>query len=402
MKLDSKTVAALVLPEGKRDVTFWDEDLAGYGYRIRAGGKRVFVVQYRPTGSRKVRRTTPGAKLTEIEARREARRILSLVTLGADPQGERARQRQQEERTLRSAIESYLTSKRPELRPTSYRICRGYLLGSYFKPLHSTAVDKITRADIAARLAAITRKHGPYTAAAVRRHAQAAFRTFMADGWIETNPVIGTRKAPDPRARDFVLRDDEIVAVWNACEDDDFGRIVRLLLLLGSRRQEVGGMRWSELRDLDGPAPTWELPAARSKNKKTHEISLPPAAVNIIRAIPHANRDHLFGARGNRGFSSWEYAKARFDRRLAGKVRPGWRLHDARRTVASKMGDIGIEPWHVEAVLNHFSGHRAGTAGVYQRSPYARQIRDALLRWSDYLFALIEGSDRKVIPMTRA
>jgi len=95
---------------------------------------------------------------------------------------------------------------------------------------------------------------------------QAAFRAFMGDGWTEINPVIGTRKAADPKPRDFVLRDDEIVAIWNVCEgNDDFSRIVRLLILLGSRRQEIGGMRQSELRDLDGPAPTWELPASRAK-----------------------------------------------------------------------------------------------------------------------------------------
>ena len=76
-------------------------------------------------------------------------------------------------------------------------------------------------------------------------------------------------------------------------------------------------------------------------------------------------------------------------------------IHDLRRSTATKMADIGIEPHHIEAVLNHYSGHRAGPAGIYNRSHYDRQIRDALLRWSEHLAALIEGRASKVVPLQR-
>lgn len=400
VKLDAKTIAALTLPAGKTDHTEWDEDLPGYGVRLRAGGKRGYVVMYRPKGSRKVRRVTLSDKLTPAEARNEARRTLAQVALGADPQGERAKQRAQEERTLRVAIEGYLDAKRPKLRPASYRISKLYLFdGSYLRPLHSTAVDAITHPDIAARFSAIARKHGTNTAAAVRRHARAAFRWFMEEGWTSANPVIGTRKPADPRPRDFVLTDAELVAIWNACDDDDFGRILRLLILLGSRRAEIGGMRWSELADLDGPKPIWALPGERAKNGHAHKIILPPAAVDIIHAVPRTHRDHLFGARAGAGFTAWDYGRAALDRRLDGKVKRPWRVHDVRRSVATKMADIGLEPHHIEATLNHYSGHRAGVGGVYIRAGYEKQVRDALLRWNDHLFALIEGRAPKILPM---
>src|SRR5262249_58660566 len=94
--------------------------------------------------------------------------------------------------------------------------------------------------------------------------------------------------------REQVLTDAEVVQVWNACGDDDFGRIIRLLILLGSRRAEVGGMCWNEL-DLDVGA--WTLPAGRSKNHRQHVIALPPAAIEIIEAVPQTTHRKGFQSR---------------------------------------------------------------------------------------------------------
>ena len=65
----------------------------------------------------------------------------------------------------------------------------------------------------------------------------------MKEGLCESNRSIATN---DPAAgiptRDRVLSDDEIRAIWTACRDDDFGRILKLLLLTGARRDEIGGL----------------------------------------------------------------------------------------------------------------------------------------------------------------
>jgi hypothetical protein len=55
------------------------------------------------------------------------------------------------------------------------------------------------------------------------------------------------------------------------------------------------------------------------------------------------------------------------------------------------MADIGIEPHVIEAVLNHYSGHRRGVAGIYNRSGYEKAVRLALARWTDHVLALVEG-----------
>jgi integrase len=152
-------------------------------------------------------------------------------------------------------------------------------------------------------------------------------------------------------------------------------------------------MRWSELDD----AGIWALPAERSKNKRSHTIALPSAALAIIASVPHTERDHLFGSWGA-GFTSWPWRKQELDRCLGDAVK-SWRVHDIRRTVATGLADIGVQPHIIEAVLNHYGGHRAGVAGVYNRSSYAAAMKSALTRWSEHVLALVEGRESKVVSL---
>jgi integrase len=74
-----------------------------------------------------------------------------------------------------------------------------------------------------------------------------------------------------------------------------------------------------------------------------------------------------------------------------------WRLHDLRRTVATRMADIGVQPHIIEAVLNHISGHKAGVAGIYNRSSYQREVKNALAIWADHVASIVGGGERKIL-----
>lgn len=169
MKLDARTVAEAMLPRGQGDVIFFDDDLPGYGLRIRAGGNRSFIVQYRAPDGR-TRRVTVGAvaKLTPTDARQAARKILARAALGHDPQAEKAARRRGATHTVRALIAAYLEVKQPVLRPESFRATKLYLTGSYFRSLQALAVTAVARSDVAAAIRAIVRNHSTSTAAAAR------------------------------------------------------------------------------------------------------------------------------------------------------------------------------------------------------------------------------------------
>jgi integrase len=320
------------------------------------------------------------------------------VSLGGDPQGDKAARRAQAGRTFGVAVEHYLTAKAAAVRPATLRGIRLYLTGPYFKPLRGAPLAEISRADIAARLNTIARDNSPTAALAARRALSAFFSWSMQEGFLEANPVVGTRRPPAAPSRDRVLSDTELAAVWHHAGDDDYGRILRLLILLGSRRSEIGDMKWEEI---DRAAGIWTLPAARSKNHRPHTLPLPPPALEIIKATPHNGREFLFGERGASGFATWSRHKHALDERLGGKVQ-SWTVHDLRRTVATRLGDIGIEPHIIEEILHHYDGHRAGTAGIYNRSAYLTAVKTALTRWSDYVAALAEGRKSNILPLKHA
>jgi integrase len=401
MKLTAKAISKLGLPEGKTDWTYWDEDLIGFGFRVRAAsGNRVlrrFVAQYRNADGQTRKWSASAEALTAEQARAEAKKILAEVALGGDPQGDKAARREKDVHSVKAVVDDYLTAKKNTVRPRTFGEITRYLTGPFFKSLHAMPIDQVSRRDVASCLTKIVNENGSTTAVRARSALHAFYIWAVGNGLAENNPVLGTLSPDAGKPRDRVLSDDELRSIWRASGDDGFGKIVKLLILLAQRRAEVGGMRWSEL-DLERG--TWTLPPTRTKNGRQHALPLPPLALDIIASVPQrADRDQLFGSRSPDGLSHW-HAKADLDRRL-GESKP-WRLHDLRRTAATRMADLGVQPHVIEAVLNHHSGHRAGVAGIYNRSSYEREVRAALMLWADRVRELVEGAERKVVPLHAA
>jgi integrase len=198
------------------------------------------------------------------------------------------------------------------------------------------------------------------------------------------------RRATQEASRDRVLALEELSLVWRHAGEGDYSAIVRLLILTGQRREEVAAMTWAEV-DLEGA--TWRIASERTKNARPHEVPLSQPALDILSARARVDgRALVFGSRGP--FSGWSKAKAALDARISasrGQAPTLWRLHDIRRTVATRLADLGIQPHVIEAVLNHISGHKAGVAGVYNRAAYATEKRAALDLWAGHVTALIQA-----------
>ena len=300
MKLTQPTVNSLGLPPGKADMIFFDDDVPGLGLRLRSGGKRSWIFQY-GIGTKQRRMTLGTAPaLTLAAARKTASELHARVRLGEDPAAAKREGVRRATETIEAVLRLYLPEKRQALAPASYISLERHLL-RYAKPLHGAGVTLTTRRDIGDLLAAIAASIGATSANRTRASLSAFFSWCMARGLTEQNPVIGTHVIPE-KSRSRVLSIAELAAIWNACGGDAYGTIVRLLILTGQRREEIGGLRQGEI--CDGNI---VLPDTRTKNRRAHIIPLSAAAQSTLARRPARDGDFVFG--GHKPFTSWSFGK---------------------------------------------------------------------------------------------
>jgi integrase len=226
------------------------------------------------------------------------------------------------------------------------------------------------------------------------------FSWAMKAGQHDHNPVIGTA-ARKEETRDRVLTDAEIRDLWKSLPDDDFGNVIRILLLTGQRKSEIADLHWSEV-DFDRDLIL--LPGNRTKNGRPHEIPMSAPVREILESRPQGDRKLVFGS-GAGGFSGWGKCLERLNQAIVadrGEPLAHWTIHDLRRTAATGMADLGEMPHVIEAVLNHVSGQRAGVAGIYNRALYKTEKAQALAKWATHVLALAKGQKSNVRPLRRA
>jgi integrase len=379
MKFTQTTVAKFKIEAGKTEHIEFDDDMPGFGLRVRVGDKgehRTFIAQYKI--GEKHRRITLGdvRKVTLDNARQEARRIFGSVAHGRDPANEKAERRSAASYTLDAVIGRYLDAKVNELKPRSLEEVERHLRKDW-KSLHSLAIANIARANVAATLSAIA-KRSNVTANRSRAALSAMFRWAIGEGLCENNPVTGTNRQDENGHRERSLTDSEVAKVWIAAPENDYGNIVKLLLVTGCRRDEIGSLRWSEI---NRESRIIVIDKARTKNGMEHIVPLSDAALSILQGIMRrGDRDFVFGIARDGGFSGWSKSKITLDKAVA--LKEEWRLHDLRRTVRTGLGKLGVQPHVAEAVLNHLPPKLIRT---YDRNTYAAEKRDALDKWAAHV-----------------
>ena len=394
MKLTAGRICGLRLPPGKADHIEWDNDVPGFGVRLRASGARSFVFQYK-VGDRH-RRMNLGAvsAVALTEARKTAANLYHRVKLGEDPAGDKAEAKIKAAETFAAVTSRFLEYKRTRLRPKTLSDLERHLL-VHAKPLHGVALTKIERRDIATVIGAVADNAGGVTGNRVRTSLSTLFSWAMMHGLVDGNPTIGTARNREI-SRERVLAPAELRIIWNNLLEDHFGAIMRLLMLTGQRADEIAAVRWSEI---DGRVIV--LPSERTKNHRVHRVPLSAPARAILEAQPHRTneagrpRDLIFG-HGEAGFSGWSQATGKLERQITqatGKPLPHWTPHDLRRTTATMMAELGVQPHVIEAVLNHASGHKGGVAGIYNRANYEREKAIALECWASHLLAIVSAPD---------
>ena len=281
----ASAIGRLRLPPGKTDDLVFDSSIHGFAVRLRGGGHRSYVFQYKH-GSRTRRLTVGSATAVDFGAAcKTAKTPYAQVRLGHDPAGEKEQAKRTASETFEAVVSAqYLPHKRRELRPQSYEDVERHLLRPA-KPLHRLRLETVSRRDIAACLAVVRANVGRISANRTRTSLSALFARGMSEGCLESNPVTGTLRVEE-KSRERVLDLDELRLIWNALPDSDFGLIMRLLALTGARANEIVGFRREELRD-----GAILLPGSRTKNGREHLIFLLKPASAVLAAMLGQHKD---------------------------------------------------------------------------------------------------------------
>jgi integrase len=385
-------VRRLQLPTGKKDHIYWDPEMPGFGVRVRPA-KSAYIVQYRFQKATQRESLGDVRRLTLEEARKVARQYFAKIELGIDPRQEKKKAEEgaaAERLTFKVVADLYLKARETKMRLSTYNAAKAYFEIKW-AVLHRRPIGGIDRKTVAEQLRRIIDEHGQTSAARARSNLSALFTWAMKEGLVNANPVVGTNNPIEGKqGRDRVLTDAEIRTVWRHCIEDDFGRIVRLLLLTACRRDEIGRLRWGEV-DLN--AGKLLLPAERTKPGRALELPLTPTARAILQSAPRRlGRDFVFGMKGG-GFGAWSWCTLALRGRITAAeacALPHFTLHDLRRTVRTGMSKLGVKPHVAELVLNHVA-HRSGVVGIYDHHDYQPEIADALAKWEQHLLSIVNG-----------
>lgn len=410
-------------PPAAGQTELWDDLVPGFGLRIAAGGSRTFFVMKRLNG-KLVRRTVGKVaphdgpqregELSLPAARDRARKLLSDLSRGVDPDGRKARPaagKASTPRTFGEVAAAY--SKDPAKRGGGALKSKGELERKVRVDLAAwkdRPVVDITRADVRAVISA---KHAssPVSANRLLALVRRILRWAVREELIPANPAMDIEATAETE-RERVLKPQELARVWAGAEamGYPYGPLVQLLILTAQRRNEVAEAPWSEI---DGNA--WRLADDRAKRGKGHLIPLSPRAVSIIESLPKmGDPPKLLFTTGKRAakkgekidpkappapVSGWSRMKARLDRIIAEQAAkaadepldlekhslPPWTLHDIRRSVATHlrdgdvMGDDRVERLTVSKILNHAEG---GMTRLYDRYSADPEQRRALEAWA--------------------
>jgi integrase len=361
---------------------FADELCPGLHLRITSRGKKTFSAMVRVNG-RLQRRTIGRYPAVSLGvARTRTREILGLASEGVDARQPAATA----EMTLTyGELVDLYNERHLEPNTRSAKLIRGNLRHRTLRHLFTRPVAGITRRELIEALDAIVANGTRQAALNIYRNLKMLFHWAWKRDLIAENPC---DRIPPPAKgveRDRVLNDSEIVALWNAAENlnPPFRQFVRLLMLTGQRRSEVAKLRWADIA-----GDTWVIPREIVKKDRPHAVPLTRLAQEVLSELPRfVGGDYAIttcaGQKPSCGFSKM---KAELERLTA---IPPFTLHDIRRTVRSKLAELGISREVARKVVNHEDGK---VDRIYNRHEYLAEKREALERWESKLKALVSAS----------
>ena len=356
-----------------RDVHF-----PGFGVRVSRNGRVTFFISYRYSTIQRRKKLGVYPRTTLQEARSKGLADMRLVDLGMDP----ARTQRTQNFLVCNVVEEYI-EKYARVKTKGWKASHALLKREIVGPHGQRDIRKIERSDIIAILDDMIAKGHNAQANRFLAYARRMFGWCVERDIITVSPTNGIKAPCKEKPRERVLTDGEIARILPVCRKQGypFGSLFQVILLTGQRRGECAALRWSELDLINR---VWHLPSHRTKNGHAHSVPLSDAVMDILTTIPRfAETDIIFTTNGRTPVSGWGKAVKRLSEEAQVS---GWRIHDLRRTAASGMARLGVQPYVVEKILNHVSnGQISGVAAVYNKYLYLKEKMEALERWGRFL-----------------
>jgi integrase len=400
-RLTEEGVSKLKPPAEGKQVDYFDAGMPGLVLRVNYGGAKVWRALYyvKKVGKDGKRITMPTMHklgryphLKLKEARDFARQFL------ADPQKALA---QADSGTFKEVAENFIKrhveANKLRSKPEIERCLKKYIYPAWqHRPFRG-----LKRADVADLLDRIEDNHG-------KRQADlclAIIRKMM--NWYATrnddylSPIVRgmQRSNAGDRRRKRILDDDEIRALWKACDaindETSFGALMKVLLLTAQREGKVATMKWNDL--VDGE---WRIPGESREKGTAGNIKLPQKALDVIEKQPRiTGNPYVFSGRGGH-FNNFTHGKDALDIKLKETLpdMPPWVIHDLRRTARSLMSRAGVRPDISERVLGHAI---PGVEGVYDRHMYDDEKADALNRLAALVESILSPPEGNVVALRR-
>eukprot|EP01037_Dinobryon_pediforme_P012166 gene12166-12254_t len=393
---------------GKR-VIVYDAQCPGLGIRVTEKstdedkGSFVLVARFPGSANPTPRRIGEYPAMTLAAARQIARAWREDIRKGIDPKVRQAAEKRENTRrqndTFSANFEKFDSDHLSTLR-TGKQVASAVKLHA-FPDWEDRPISDIKRADINELIRKV-KKDSPISANRLLAYLKKFFGWVVDQDILEASPAASIKRPSKETKRDRVLTDDEITAIWQACDESGaYGRCFQFMLATAQRRDEVGKMTWKEL---DGKEKVWRLSRERTKADRAHEVPLSATAMSIVEASPKLS-DFIFSTgrsavvKGKneseiRPISGWSKAKSDIDALALEKLKAisakrgdaapekleDWHLHDLRRTAATHMAKLGVDRIVIGKILNHAE---SAVTAIYDRHKYDVEKRKALDLWGE-------------------
>jgi hypothetical protein len=406
LHLTDKLVAELQCPDGRKDALFFDDHTKGLGVRVTKAGAKIFLAQWLDAATKQTRRETLGVfgAIRTTQARKAARIRLGCVALqnaqvrsgrmaiDLPPRLDRLAKQERDARltakqgaafTLETLISDWdklalePANRRPRYRAEAVRALKSAFTHDWTRP-----ASALTKARVKEVQEALISEGKQTSAGRVVAYGRSAYGWAVKRGSQISNPFQGLPSANVGVARDRLLTDEEIGAIWRAASalPEPTGPFVRLALLTLGRREEVAAMRWTELSpDLS----VWTVPAHRMQHGQNHIVVLTDAAREVLGAVTRMEgQDLVFSTTGRTPISGFSKLKAKLDK--LSKV-TGWTLNDFRRAGVSHLAQMGFSPIVAEKLLALKGQGLSDVGRAYQRQDFSDERKAALQSWSAHV-----------------